>query len=202
MKVYGRRLTERVRHGKFDSAVRDTIAGDDLLIEALDPLLDARIYLYRAFLELDRHVKALAAADPICQLLMSAPGVGYVAALTFKAAVDDPARFRRSKTVAAHFGLTPRRYQSGERDNPGRISKAGDVEIRPALFLAANVIMNSDASHRRRAASEPGCRDRRAASVRSSRRPASLPSCSTQCGPTAQCTAAVRRRRSHDEVIV
>ena len=87
-------------------------------------------------------MKALALADPICQLLMSAPGVGYVAALTFKAAVDDPARFRRSKTVAAHFGLTPRRYQSGERDNPGRISKAGDAEVRSALFLAANVIMN------------------------------------------------------------
>jgi transposase len=100
------------------------------------------MHLYRAFLELDRRVKALALADPICQLLMSAPGVGYVAALTFKAAVDDPARFRRSKTVAAHFGLTPRRYQSGERDNPGRISKAGDVEVRSALFLAANVIMN------------------------------------------------------------
>jgi transposase len=142
MKVYGRKLTDRVRHGKFDSAARDAIAGDDLLIEALEPLLDARMYLYRAFLELDQRVKALAVADPICQLLMSAPGVGYVAALTFKAAVDDPARFRRSKTVAAHFGLTPRRYQSGERDNPGRISKAGDVEVRSALFLAANVIMN------------------------------------------------------------
>jgi transposase len=142
MKVYGRKLTDRVRHGKFESAVQDAIAGDDLLVEALAPLLDARMYLYRAFLELDRRVKALAAADPICQLLMSAPGVGYVAALTFKAAVDDPARFRKSKTVAAHFGLTPRRYQSGERDNPGRISKAGDVEVRSALFLAANVIMN------------------------------------------------------------
>jgi transposase len=142
MKVYGRKLTERVRHGKFEDAVRNAIAGDDLLVEALQPLLDARMHLYRAFLELDRRVKALALADPVCQLLMSAPGVGYVAALTFKAAVDDPARFRRSKTVAAHFGLTPRRYQSGERDNPGRISKAGDVEVRSALFLAANVIMN------------------------------------------------------------
>jgi transposase len=87
-------------------------------------------------------VKTLALADPICQLLMSAPGVGYITALTFKAAVDDPKRFRRSKTVAAHFGLTPRRYQSGERGNPGRISKAGDVEVRSVLFLAANTIMN------------------------------------------------------------
>ena len=87
-------------------------------------------------------MKVVAQADPICQLLMSAPGVGYIAALTFKAAIDNPARFRRSKTVAAHFGLTPRRYQSGERDNPGRISKADDVEVRSALFLAANTIMN------------------------------------------------------------
>jgi transposase len=73
---------------------------------------------------------------------MSAPGVGFVAALTYKAAVGDPKRFRRSKTVAAHFGLTPRRYHSGERDNPGHISKAGDVEVRSAPFMAANTIMN------------------------------------------------------------
>jgi transposase len=113
-----------------------------LLAEALGPLLDARGHLYRAFLDIDKRVRALAHDDPICQLLMSAPGVGFVAALTFKAAVDDPSRFRRSKTVAAHFGLTPRRYQSGERDNPGHISKAGDVEVRSALFLAANMILN------------------------------------------------------------
>jgi transposase len=72
---------------------------------------------------------------------MTAPGVGYIAALTFKAAVDDPGRFKRSRTVAAHFGLTPRRYQSGERDNPGHISKAGDSEVRAALYAAANIIM-------------------------------------------------------------
>ena len=65
---------------------------------------------------MDRRVKVLAQADQICRLFMTAPGVGYIAALTFKSAVDDPSRFKRSKTVAAHFGLTPRRYQSGERD--------------------------------------------------------------------------------------
>jgi transposase len=86
-------------------------------------------------------VKALAHSDQICRLFMTAPGVGYIAALTFKSAVDDPCRFKRSKTVAAHFGLTPRRYQSGERDNPGHISKAGDTEVRAALYAAANIIM-------------------------------------------------------------
>lgn len=64
-----------------------------------------------------------------------------MAALTFRAAVDDPPRFTRSRTVAAHFGLTPRRYQSGEVDNPDRISKAGDPEVRTALYAAANAMM-------------------------------------------------------------
>lgn len=73
---------------------------------------------------------------------MTLSGVGSIAPLTFKAAVYDPTRLRRSKTVAAHFVLTPHHDQSGERDNPGRTSKAGDAEVRSALFLAANTIMN------------------------------------------------------------
>ena len=66
--------------------------------------------------------------------MMTVPGVGPIAALTFKAAVDDPARFKRFRTVAAHFGLTPRRFQPGEQDNPGRISKAGDRDVRSTLY--------------------------------------------------------------------
>ncbi len=65
---------------------------------------------------------------------------GQIAALTFEAAVDAPARFKRSRTVAAHFGLTQRRYQSGEHDNPGRISRAGDRDVRSALYAAANAL--------------------------------------------------------------
>jgi len=72
---------------------------------------------------------------------MTAPGVGFVTALTFKAAVDDPSRFRRSRTVAAHFGLTPRRFQSGELDIEGHISRCGDSEVRSALYVAANAMM-------------------------------------------------------------
>ncbi len=60
---------------------------------------------------------------------------------SFKAAVDDPKRFTSSRTVAAHFGLTPRRYQSGEIDTPGRISKVGDADLRCALYAAANAMM-------------------------------------------------------------
>ena len=77
---------------------------------------------------------------------MTVPGVGPVTSLTFKAGVDDADRFRSSRTVAAHFGLTPRRYQSGETDNPGRISKAGDRDVRMALYTAAHALMTrSDA---------------------------------------------------------
>ena len=73
--------------------------------------------------------------------LMTVPGVGTIAALTFKGAIDDPTRFKRSRTVAAHFGLTPRRYQSGEHDNPGRISKASDRDVRVTLYAAANALL-------------------------------------------------------------
>ena len=141
LKVFGIKLMAGLRHGAFDQAVREPIDANAGLRHALVPLLDVRLELYKAFLEMDRRVKALAHSDQICRLLMTAPGVGYIAALTFKSAVDDPGRFRRSRTVAAHFGLTPRRYQSGERDNPGRISKAGDTEVRSALYAAANIIM-------------------------------------------------------------
>jgi transposase len=72
---------------------------------------------------------------------MTAPGVGAIVALTFVAAVDDPARFRSSKAVGAHFGLTPKKYQSGETDITGRISKIGDASVRTVLDEAANVIL-------------------------------------------------------------
>ena len=72
---------------------------------------------------------------------MTAPGVGVIVALTFAAAIDDPGRFRSSKAVGAHFGLTPKKYQSGETDVTGRISKIGDAGVRTALYEAANVIL-------------------------------------------------------------
>jgi transposase len=72
---------------------------------------------------------------------MSAPGVGVLVSLTYTSAIDEPERFKRSKQVGAHFGLTPKRYQSGEKDVSGRISKIGDRSVRTALYEAANVIL-------------------------------------------------------------
>ncbi len=73
---------------------------------------------------------------------MSVPGVGPVVAITYKTGVDDPARFRKSKDVGPYFGLTPTKYQSGEVDRTGRISKVGDTMVRTALFEAANVMLS------------------------------------------------------------
>lgn len=82
-----------------------------------------------------------AAADPVCQRLMTAPGVGPVIALTFVCSIEDPARFARSSDAGAYAGLVPRRNQSGERDHKGRISKAGDPMLRHALYEAANSVL-------------------------------------------------------------
>jgi len=79
--------------------------------------------------------------DPVCQQLMSVPGVGAVVAMTFRSGVDDPSRFRRSRDVGPHFGLTPRKYQSGEIDVTGSISKVGDRMVRTALYEAASVML-------------------------------------------------------------
>ncbi|MGY4167662.1 transposase [Bradyrhizobium sp. USDA 4529] len=62
-------------------------------------------------------------------------------ALTYASAVDEPQRFRSSKATGAHFGLTPKKYQSGETDYTGRISKIGDASVREALNKAAHVML-------------------------------------------------------------
>lgn len=141
LKVFGIRLASKVPHGIFDATVHPLIKNDPMLSRALLPLLEARLVLYRTYLKLDNEIKAVVRTDPVCQRLMTVPGVGAITALTFKAAVDDPRRFKSSRTVAAHFGLTPRRFQSGETDNPGRISKAGDPEVRSALYVAAHALV-------------------------------------------------------------
>ena len=140
-KIFGIKLPPKLGHGSFDKVVRAIIETDETLSHALLPLLDARLALYKTFRVLDNRTRHLAQGDPICERLMTAPGIGYVTALTFKAGVDDPTRFRQSRTVAAHFGLTPRRFQSGEIDFDGRISKSGDAEVRRSLYVAANSML-------------------------------------------------------------
>jgi transposase len=104
-------------------------------------MLKARAGVRAEYGVLHRELLKLVRANEICRRLMTVPGVGAVVAITFTSAIDDPHRFARSKAVGAHFGLTPRKYQSGEIDRTGRISKAGDAMVRTALYEAANVML-------------------------------------------------------------
>ena len=141
IRIIGVRLPGTLKHAIFDATLRETIEKNETVAGALIPLLDARLVLYTTYLKLDNQAKAMVRTDPVCQRLMSAPGVGAITALTFKAAVDDPTRFKNSRTVAGYFGLTPRRLQSGEMHNPGRISKAGGPDVRSALYVAAHSLV-------------------------------------------------------------
>lgn len=97
--------------------------------------------LLRELCGFERQVRLLAKSDQRVRLLMTTPGVGAIVALTYVSAIDDPGRFSSSKRVGAHFGLTPKKYQSGETDITGRISKTGDAGVRAALFEAAHIIL-------------------------------------------------------------
>ena len=111
------------------------------LREIMVHLLEARSALRRSVESLGEQVRLEANRDPVCRLLMTAPGIGPVASLTFRAAVDDPHRFSRSRNVGAHFGMTPRTYQSGATERRGRISRRGDPSVRSSLYLAARCIL-------------------------------------------------------------
>jgi transposase len=91
--------------------------------------------------ELGRQRVTSARRSEACQILMSVPGVGAVTATSFATAVEDPENFRRSRSVGAWLGLTTRRYQSGEVDYDGPISRRGDTHLRGLLYEAATVLL-------------------------------------------------------------
>jgi transposase len=125
----------------FAARIRELVAGHPALTAVAEALLAAREVLGTQLRGLERRLRDRAREDDRARLLMTTPGVGVIVALTYVAAMDDPGRFRSSKAVGAHFGLTPKRYQSGETDVTGRISKVGDAGVRTALYEAANVIL-------------------------------------------------------------
>ncbi len=130
-----------VTRRRFGERVRTLVEADPVLATIVEPLLRAHDRLRLELAELHRLVLRAVRSDAVCRRLMTMPGIGPVTALTYRATVDDPTRFRRSRAVGAYLGLTPRRYQSGETDRVGRITKVGDSETRTALFEAANVIL-------------------------------------------------------------
>jgi transposase len=126
---------------RYAGRITELVAGHPSLEAIAEALLAVHAVLLREFKSFERRVRTMARHDARARLLMSAPGVGPIVALTYAAAIDDPGRFKSSKQVGAHFGLTPKKYQSGETDYTGRISKIGDSSVRTALFESANIII-------------------------------------------------------------
>lgn len=125
----------------YEDRIHVLIATDRFLQTAIEPLLTARRAIREQFGVLHKAMLAIAREDGVCQRLMTAPGIGPLVALTYKSSIDIPQRFRQSKAVGAHIGLTPKQYQSGDTDVMGRISKCGDRELRTALVESAFVLL-------------------------------------------------------------
>ncbi len=126
----------------FVERVRELTAGLPRVAAMLDVLLHAHAAMLQSIDRLNRMVLEVARADDVCRRLMTVPGVGAVVALTYMAAIEDPARFAKSRSVGAILGMVPRNHQSGEVDRNGRITKTGDSEARSALFEAAHVMLH------------------------------------------------------------
>jgi transposase len=132
----------RAKLNVFAVRAEELIEGRPELMAAVRPLLDARNAIEQQVDGLDRKVMRLARNNAqVRRRFMTAPGVGPITALCFLATIDDPTRFKRSRSVGAYVGLTTRRYASGEIDWTGRISKCGDAMLRSYLYEAANVLL-------------------------------------------------------------
>jgi len=107
----------------------------------VEPLMAVLASVQEQTVALDKMVEKHAESDKICSHLMTIPGIGAVTALAFTTAIDDPQRFKKSRSVGAYFGLTSRRYQSGEVDYSGRISRCGDSLVRAYLYEAASSLL-------------------------------------------------------------
>lgn len=140
LRGFGLKVGE-VSKGQFAARVDELVKGHAILERIAAAMLQAREALQTEFGQLHRALLSIVRADPVCRRLMTVPGVGALVAVTFTSAVDDPHRFARSKAVGAHFGLTPKKYQSGETDVTGAISKVGDAMVRTALFEAAHILL-------------------------------------------------------------
>jgi transposase len=131
----------RTTHTRFAGRIKELVEGHPTLEIMAESLLAVQAVLLQQFKNLEKRVRTIARHDEQASLLMTTTGVGPVVSLTFAAAIDDPARFKKSKTVGSHFGITPKKYQSGEIDITGRISKIGDKSVRLALCQAAHIIL-------------------------------------------------------------
>jgi transposase len=127
---------------RFDRMVETLLEGIPEVGLIVRPLLATWRQLREQIAVFDKAVQGQVKADPICRLLMTVPGIGALSSLVYVSTVEDPGRFSRSRAVGAHLGLTPRRYQSGEIDRSGHISRCGDRLARTLMYEAAIVILH------------------------------------------------------------
>src|SRR5260221_2448761 len=130
-----------VSGSRYEARVRELVEDFPGLAAIAEPLLNVRRVMRQQFAVLHKMLLDTVRDDPVCRRLMTAPGVGAVVALTYRATVDQPQRFVHSRAVGAHVGLTPKRYQSGEVDYDGGVSKCGDALLRTMLYEAAQVLL-------------------------------------------------------------
>ena len=126
---------------KFEARIKELVENLPDLAALVEPLLVVRRVLREQIAVLHRRLLAIVRNDEVCRRLMTTPGVGPVVALTYRATIDVPARFRNSRAVGAVMGLTPCKYQSGESDRTGAISKCGDDMLRVMLYEAAQILL-------------------------------------------------------------
>jgi transposase len=140
LRNFGLKVGETTRK-QFAARVTELVRGHPNLEAIAESLLRVRETLLREFNGFERRVRQIARDDERVRLLTTTPSVGAIVGSTFVAAIDDPARFKSSKIVGAHFGMTPTKYKSGETDISGRISKIGDAGVRAALYEAAHILL-------------------------------------------------------------
>jgi transposase len=126
---------------RFEARIKELVADTPDLAGMVEPLLVVRRVLREQIAVLHRRLLAIVRGDEVCRRLMTIPSVGPVVALTYRATIDVPARFRKSKSVGAALGLTSAKYQSGEINRSGAISKCGDEMMRVMLYEAAQILL-------------------------------------------------------------
>ena len=141
LKAFGIKIGA-VSRGNFETRAMELVeAAEPLLHDVISGMLTVRRAIWTEYKRLHNALVRVVRQDAVCRRFTTIPGVGPVTALAFKTSIDDPRRFARSRTVGAHFGLTPKRFQSGTIDYDGRITRCGDPEVRTNLYEAASGLM-------------------------------------------------------------
>ena len=141
LRGFGLKVGPVTRKG-FEPRIRELVTGQATLERVAGAMLLARAALKMEYEKLHKAVLAIVRDDAVCRRLMTVPSVGPLVAITYKSAMDDPSRIAKSKAAGALFGLTPKKYQSGEKDVTGGITRTGDEMVRTALYEAANVLLS------------------------------------------------------------